>query len=324
MGELVNGVWHGRFSDVNTENGAFVRQDSLFRNWIRADGSTDFQPETGRYHLYVGHACPWAHRTLIFRVLKKLENVISVSYVQPHMGDDGWTFAGRDAATTDTVNGKDFLYEVYTLAKPDYTGKVTIPTLWDKQLQTIVNNESSEIIRMFNSEFQAFTDDETDYYPAGLREEIDRINAIVYDTVNNGVYRTGFAQSQEAYETSFTALFKSLDMLEQRLAKQRYLVGDILTEADWRLFPTLIRFDQVYYNHFKCNLRRIRDYPNLSNYLRELYQYPGIAATCNLELTKQHYYQSHKNINPTGIVPLGPEHDLDTPHNRGERLRVKS
>ena len=318
MGQLINGTWQGRFFEVDTENGRFVRQDSIFRNWIRADGSTRFRPEAGRYHLYVAHACPWAHRTLIFRALKKLENVISVSYVQPHMGDDGWTFAGNNAATTDTVNGKHFLYEIYTLAEPGYTGKVTIPTLWDKQLHTIVNNESSEIIRMINSEFQDFTDDETDYYPAGLRDEIDSINAIVYDTVNNGVYKTGFAQNQEAYEESCTALFKSLDMLEQRLAGQRYLVGDTLTEADWRLFTTLVRFDPVYHYHFKCNLRKIRDYPNLSNYLRELYQYPGIAGTFDLELTKQHYYQSHKNINPTGIVPLGPAIDLEAPHNRSE------
>ena len=318
MGQLVNGVWQGRFFEVDTENGRFVRQDSIFRNWIRADGSTRFQPQAGRYHLYVAHACPWAHRTLIFRVLKKLEDVISVSYVQPHMGDDGWTFADDDASTTDTINGKRFLYEIYTLAEPGYTGKVTVPTLWDKQLQTVVNNESSEIIRMFNSEFQAFTDDVMDYYPAGLRNEIDSINAIVYDTVNNGVYKTGFSNTQEAYEESFTALFKSLDMLEQRLAKQRYLAGDTLTEADWRLFTTLVRFDPVYHYHFKCNLRKIGDYPNLSNYLRELYQHPGIAATFNLELTKRHYYQSHKNINPTGIVPLGPEIDLEAPHNRGK------
>ena len=317
MGQLVNGTWQGKFFDVDTENGRFVRQDSIFRNWIRADGSTRFQPEAGRYHLYVAHACPWAHRTLIFRALKKLENIISVSYVQPHMGDDGWTFADHDASTTDTVNGKHFLYEIYTVAKADYTGKVTVPTLWDKQLQTVVNNESSEIIRMFNSEFQDLTDDKTDYYPVELRNEIDSINAVVYDTVNNGVYKTGFAQSQEAYEESFKALFESLDMMEKRLAGQRYLAGDTLTEADWRLFTTLVRFDPVYHYHFKCNLRKIRDYPNLSNYLRELYQYPGIAGTFNLELTKQHYYQSHKNINPTGIVPIGPEIDLDAPHNRG-------
>lgn len=318
MGQLVNGKWQGKFFEVDAENGRFVRQDSIFRNWIRADGTTDFLPEAGRYHLYVAHACPWAHRTLIFRALKKLEDIISVSYVQPHMGDDGWTFADDDTATTDTVYGKKFLYEIYTLAKPDYTGRVTVPTLWDKQSRTVVNNESSEIIRMFNSEFQAFTDDETDYYPEALQSGIDSINAVVYDTVNNGVYKTGFAQSQEAYEESFTALFKSLDMLEQRLASQRYLAGDTLTEADWRLFTTLVRFDPVYHYHFKCNLRKIRDYPNLSGYLRELYQYPGIAATFNLELTKQHYYQSHKNINPTGIVPLGPELNLDAPHNRGE------
>ena len=316
MGQLVNGKWQGKFFEVDTENGRFVRQDSIFRNWIRADGSTRFQPEAGRYHLYVAHACPWAHRTLILRVLKKLEDVISVSYVQPHMGDDGWTFADNETLTTDTVNGKRFLYEIYTLAEPGYTGKVTVPTLWDKQLQTVVNNESSEIIRMFNSEFQAFTDDDTNYYPVELRSEIDSINNVVYNTVNNGVYKAGFADSQEAYEESFRALFATLDMLEERLAKQRYLAGNTLTEADWRLFTTLVRFDPVYHYHFKCNLRKIGDYPNLSNYLRELYQYPGIAGTFDLELTKQHYYQSHKNINPTGIVPLGPELHLDEPHNR--------
>ena len=319
MGQLVNGKWQGKFFEVDSENGRFVRRDSIFRNWIRADGSSRFQPEAGRYHLYVAHACPWAHRTLIFRVLKKLEDVISVSYVQPHMGDNGWTFADNDALTTDTINGKQFLYEIYTLAEPGYTGKVTVPTLWDKQLKTVVNNESSEIIRMFNSEFQDLTDDEMDYYPAELRDEIDNVNAVVYDTVNNGVYKTGFAQSQEAYEESFRALFATLDILEERLTKQGYLAGNRLTEADWRLFTTLVRFDPVYHYHFKCNLRKIGDYPNLSNYLRELYQYPGIASTFNLELTKQHYYQSHKNINPTGIVPVGPEIDLDAPHNRGKK-----
>lgn len=315
MGELVNGTWQEK-PLIDSDNGRFVRQDSIFRNWIRADGLTDFLPEPDRYHLYVAHACPWAHRTLIFRKLKKLEGIISISYVNPLMADNGWAFDSNSELFRDGLNDKNFLYEIYTLAKNDYTGKVTVPTLWDKKLKTIASNESSEIIRMFNSEFREFTDDTADYYPETLRQDIDELNDIIYDTVNNGVYKTGFAQSQQAYEESFHALFNTLDMLENRLSGQRYLAGNKLTEADWRLFPTLVRFDPIYHYHFKCNLRKISDYPNLSNYLRELYQYPGIADTFNLELTKKHYYMSHDSVNPTRIIPLGPEIDLNAPHNR--------
>ena len=318
MGQLVNGKWEGRFFEVDSENGRFIRQDSVFRNWIRVDGSTRFQPDYGRYHLYVAHACPWAHRTLIFRKLKGLEGAISVSYVQPHMGNLGWSF-NDDDLTSDTLHRKKFLYEIYTLARPDYTGRVTVPTLWDKHLDTIVSNESADIIRMLNTEFEDFSTNHTDYYPVTLRREIDEINDLVYENVNNGVYRTGFATTQEAYGESVLSVFHTLDKLEDMLGKRRYLAGAELTEADWRLFPTLVRFDPVYHYHFKCNLKKIADYPNLSNYLRELYQYPGIAETFNLELTKQHYYQSHENINPTRIVPLGPEIDLTAAHDR-ERL----
>lgn len=316
MGLLVNGVWQDQWYNTKKSGGHFVRQDSIFRNWISADGSTGFKAEPGRYHLYVAHACPWAHRTLIFRKLKKLEDLIDISIVHPFMGEQGWTFDACDACIPDTVNHKHYLYEIYALAKPDYTGRVTVPTLWDKQKNTIASNESSEIIRMFNSEFSAFTDVETDFYPEELRPDIDEVSEIIYHTVNNGVYKCGFATTQEAYEESFYALFNTLDMIEKRLGEHRYLTGNRLTEADWRLFPTLVRFDAVYYGHFKCNLRRIIDYPNLSNYLRELYQYPGIAETFNLQLTKMHYYQSHESVNPTRIVPVGPKIDLNAPHDR--------
>jgi putative glutathione S-transferase len=322
MGLLVNGVWQDQWYDTKSTGGRFVRHDSVFRNWVTADGTKGpsgeggFKAEPGRYHLYVSLACPWAHRTLIFRKLKKLEDAISLSIVDPIMGEGGWTFSDFPGAIRDGVNGKNRLYEVYLLAKPDFSGRVTVPVLWDKQRKTIVNNESSEIIRMLNSAFDAFTDAREDYYPEELRGEIDRINKFVYPNINNGVYRTGFATTQHAYEEAFRDLFSALDEIEKTLSEHRYLTGARITEADWRLFTTLIRFDPVYVGHFKCNLRRIADYPNLSNYLRELYQWPGISKTVNLTHIKRHYYMSHPQINPTRIVPLGPEINLDAPHDR--------
>jgi glutathionyl-hydroquinone reductase len=321
MGLLERGAWTendaGRIKD-----GRFVRRPSVFRNFITPDGSAGptgeggFPAEVGRYHLYVSLACPWAHRTLIFRALKKLEDAISVSVTQAVFSERGWAFGNEPGATLDAANGKQALADVYRLTNPDYSGRVTVPVLWDKKRQTIVNNESSEIIRMFNSAFDAFTPVKTDYYSAALRGEIDRFNDKIYTTVNNGVYRAGFATTQEAYEEAARALFATLDELEALLSKQRYLAGRQQTEADWRLFTTLIRFDAVYYSHFKCNLRRIVDYPNLWNYLRDLYQVPGVAATVNLDHIKRHYYMSHRGVNPTGIVPMGPEIDFTTPHDR--------
>jgi len=321
MGHLLDGVWHDDFFN-HDDRGRFVRQATRFHNWVTPDGAAGptgeagFKAEPGRYHLYVSLACPWAHRTLIFRKLKKLEDAISVSVVDAVMGAEGWVFSNTPGAIPDTVEGKTRLSEIYLLADPKYTGRVTVPVLWDKQKKTIVNNESSEIIRMLNSAFDAFTSDHTDYYPNELRPEIDEINTLVYETVNNGVYRAGFASTQEAYEEAFRNLFATLDKLEERLSEQRYLVDNRLTEADWRLFTTLIRFDAVYFGHFKCNLRRIIDYPNLSNYLRDLYQVPGVAETVNIGHIKTHYYASHRKINPTGIVPVGPELDFDAPHDR--------
>ncbi|TDY00488.1 glutathione S-transferase family protein [Thiohalophilus thiocyanatoxydans] len=324
MSLMINGQLHEDWLDAETEDGEFVRQDSQFRHWVTPDGSPGpsgeggFAAEPGRYHLYVSYACPWAHRTLIFRKLKKLEDIISVSVVHPHMGPKGWDFRDYPDATGDTLYGYDYMHQLYTRADPHYSGIVTVPALWDKQHETIVNNESAEIIRMFNSAFDAWADDSVDMYPAALREAIDEINEAVYEPVNNGVYRTGFASTQEAYEKNFDTLFAALDELEQRLSKQRYLLGSQLTEADWRLFPTLLRFDPVYVGHFKCNKQRIADYPNLFNYLLELYQMPGIADTTRFEHIKQHYYYSHVELNPTRIVPKGPVQDLLQPHNRGE------
>ena len=299
-----------------------MRRDSQFRHWITADGSPGpsgkggFAAEPNRYHLYVSYACPWAHRTLIFRALKKLQNFISVDVVHPDMGEEGWKFANFPDASKDTVNNFDYLHQVYTLAQPDYTGIVTVPVLWDKKLRTIVNNESSEIIRMFNTAFNHLSGDQSDFYPEPLRTEIDSINQPVYDYVNNGVYRCGFATTQEAYEKAFDMLFDTLDQLEQRLSAQRYLVGNRMTEADWRLFPTLLRFDPVYVGHFKCNLRRIADYPHLSNYLRDLFQQPDIAQTFLLDHIKRHYYYSHPSLNPSRIIPKGPQIDYFAPHDR--------
>ncbi|TIS70151.1 MAG: glutathione S-transferase family protein, partial [Mesorhizobium sp.] len=261
--------------------------------------------------------CPWAHRTLIFRVLKKLEDIISVSVVHHFMGENGWTFTAEDGATGDTLYGLDFLHQIYAKADRGYSGRASVPVLWDKRQETIVSNESSEIIRMLNSGFDEWGDASLDFYPPALRSEIDRINALVYPAINNGVYRAGFATSQEAYEEAFGELFAALDTLEERLSKQRYLVGERITEADWRLFTTLVRFDPVYVGHFKCNLRRIADYPNLSNYLRDLYQVPGVSGTVSLHHIKSHYYGSHKSINPTGIIPAGPKLDYAAPHDRG-------
>ena len=328
MGLLVEGKWVDRWYDTKKSGGKFVRQDAKWRDWVTADGQPaegrkrGFKAEPGRYHLYVSLACPWAHRTLIFRKLKKLEEVISVSVVHHYMGKDGWTFLAEDGATGDTLYGFDFLHQIYTRADPAYTGRVTVPVLWDKKEETIVSNESSEIIRMLNSAFDEWGDASLDFYPKPLRGEIDRVNALVYPSINNGVYRVGFATTQEAYEEAFRKLFLALDQLEDRLSRQRYLIGDRLTEADWRLFTTLARFDPVYVGHFKCNLRRIADYPNLSNYLRDLYQAPGVSDTVNLRHIKSHYYGSHTTINPTGIVPAGPEIDYSAPHNRARLARA--
>ena len=321
MGLLVDGVWQ---EDVSrTKDGHFVRPATRFRNFVTADGGPGpsgeggFTAERGRYHLYISLACPWAHRTLIFRALKKLDDVISVSITEPLYGKTGWEFGTTPGTTPDTANGKSTMAEVYLLADPRYTGRVSVPVLWDKTRRTIVNNELAEIIRMLNAAFDAFTDVKTDYYPRPLRAEIDRINDLVYPNVNNGVYRAGFATGQAAYEEAARGVFAALDQLEQVLSGQRYLVRDQITEADWRLFTTLIRFDSVYYSHFKCNLRRITDYPNMWNYLRELYQVPGIAGTVSIDQIKTHYYGSQRQVNPTGIVPIGPLLDFDAPHDRG-------
>lgn len=319
MGRLIEGRWSDEWYDTKATGGRFVRKESAFRDHVRADGSTGFAPEAGRYHLYVSLACPWAHRTLIVRKQKRLEDAITVSVVHPLMADGGWSFANPDVTpgvTGDPLLHKEFLHEVYTEADPQYTGRVTVPVLWDRKRETIVNNESAEIIRMLNAEFDDLADASVDLYPEALRGEIDATNEFVYPNINNGVYRCGFATTQAAYEEAFAALFSALDEIDARLARRRYLVGDRITEADWRLFTTLVRFDAVYVGHFKCNLRRIADYPNLSGYLRELYQVPGIAETVSFEHIKRHYYQSHRTINPTGVVPVGPELELGRPHGR--------
>jgi putative glutathione S-transferase len=316
MGLLVEGVWHDRWYDTRKGGGRFERQASRFRDWVSADGSSGFEAAPGRYHLYVSLACPWAHRTLIFRKLKGLEAVVSVSVVHWHMGENGWEFREAPGATGDPVNGADYLHQVYTKADAHYSGRVTVPVLWDRETGTIVSNESSEIIRMLNREFDAWARPAPDYYPAAFKDAIDEINETVYRNVNNGVYKAGFATRQEAYEEAYDALFDTLDMLEARLARWRYLVGERLTEADWRLFTTLLRFDPVYVGHFKCNRCRLVDYPNLWAYTRELYQVPGVAETVDLHHIKQHYYGSHRTVNPTGIVPKGPEIDFAQPHGR--------
>ena len=323
MGLLVDGAWQDTWYDTKASGGRFRRTDAKFRNWITPDGSPGpsgeggFPAEAGRYHLYVSLACPWAHRTLIVRALKGLEEAISVSVVDPHMGAEGWVFGDSPGATPDTVNGATRLYEVYLKNDPGFTGRVTVPVLWDKRRGVIVSNESAEIVRMLNG---AFGTGEPDLYPADLAGEIDAVNARVYDAVNNGVYKAGFATGQDAYAEAFTALFAELDALESRLDAARYLCGDRLTEADIRLFTTLVRFDAVYVGHFKCNRQRIADYPNLSNYLRDLYALPGVAGTVNLTHIKRHYYESHPTINPTGIVPLGPVLDFAAPNDRAARF----
>jgi len=321
-GLFVDGVWHSEWYDTSANGGRFIPTEPVFRNWVTPDGSPGpsgkggFGAERGRYHLYVSLACPWAHRTVIFRKLKELESVISMSVVDPIMGDQGWQFGTGPGTTPDSVNHKQKLGEIYLLADPHYTGRVSVPVLWDKERCTIVNNESPEIIRMLNSAFAALTNDRADYYPPELRAAIDQINARVFSDINVGVYRSGFATAQPAYEEGCRAVFAALDFVEDILSRQRYLVGSRLTEADWRLFTTIVRFDAVYYSHFKCNLRRIVDYPNLSNYLRDLYQVPGIADTVSLDHIKRHYYMSMPAINPTRIVPLGPVLDFSAPHDR--------
>jgi putative glutathione S-transferase len=318
MGLLVEGQWYDRWYDTEASGGRFERSESVFRNWITSDGSSGFKAESGRYHLYVSLACPWAHRTLIFRKLKRLESHVSLSVVDWLMGENGWVFSDRRGAIPDSVNNAQFLYQVYAKARPSYSGRVTVPVLWDRERGTIVNNESSEIIRMFNTAFNRLpgVNADLDLNPDLLCVHIDHINAIVYDNVNNGVYKAGFATTQNAYEDAVKALFQTLDDLEWRLSRQRYLVGDRLTEADWRLFTTLVRFDAVYVGHFKCNIRRLIDYPNLWAYTRELYQVPGVAETVNMAHIKGHYFESHRMINPSGIVPAGPAIDFTAPHDR--------
>ena len=323
MGLLVNGKWVDEWYDTAATGGRFMRTRAQFRNWITADGSPGpmgeggYRAEAGRYHLYVSLACPWAHRTLIFRALKGLERMIDVSIVNPYMGEHGWTFEEAPGVIADPIHRARYLYEIYCRAKPDYSGRVTVPVLWDRQRGTIVSNESAEIIRMFNSAFDGIGALQGDYAPADLLRQIDEINAQVYDKVNNGVYKAGFATNQGVYESAVTALFDYLDELEQCLSRQRYLLGERITESDWRLFTTLIRFDSVYNGHFKCNLRRLVDYPHLWGFTRELYQWPRVAGTVSLRHIKEHYYRSHHTINPNGIVPAGPVLDLDRPHGRG-------
>ena len=322
MGKLVNGIWHDVWYDTKASKGEFKRSTSQFRNWITPDGSAGptgkagFKAEPGRYHLYISLACPWAHRTLIFRKLKHLEDIIGLSIVHPDMLKNGWEFKVEGKSTGDPVNGFDFFHQIYTQADGNYSGRVTVPVLWDRKTGTIVNNESAEIIRMFNSAFVEIADKSPDYYPQELRELIDVLNATIYENVNNGVYRAGFATTQQAYEKANRAVFETLDSLEETLGSQRYLAGDVITEADWRLFTTLIRFDNVYHGHFKTNTRRIEDYPNLAEYLRELYQVPGIAGTVDFDQIKRHYYVSQITVNPTQIVPMGPDIDYSRAHKR--------
>lgn len=324
MGQLVNGVWEDRWYDTKSSGGKFVRSNAKFRNWITPDGAPGpsgeggFAAQSGRYHLYVSYACPWAHRTLIFRVLKGLSDHIGVSVVHPDMIADGWTFDDSyPGATGDRLHGLPFVRDLYLKVDPDISGRVTVPILWDRERETIVSNESAEIIRMFNCAFDGITGNTDDYWPEVLREKIEPINQRIYDTVNNGVYKAGFATSQDAYDAAVVPLFDSLDWLEQRLAGNRYLMGEQITEADWRLFTTLIRFDLVYHLHFKCNRARIVDHPNLWQYLRELYQWPGVAGTVNFDHIVRHYHYSHDTVNPHRIIPINPEIDFDIPHGRG-------
>ena len=328
MGLLVDGIWHDQWYDTKKSGGAFVRSTSKFRNWITADGSAGpsgedgFKAESGRYHLYVSHACPWAHRTLIFRALKGLEDHISISVVDPDMLSDGWTLKGERGGTGDTLYGLEFMRDIYTKADPKISGRVTVPVLWDKQRETIVSNESAEIIRMLNCAFDGITGNTLDFWPEGQRDAIEEVNARIYDTLNNGVYKSGFATTQEAYEAAVLPLFETMDWLEERLSAKRYLMGDAVTEADWRLFTTLVRFDGVYHGHFKCNRARVVDYPNLWAYTRELYQWPGVAGTVHMDHITRHYHYSHESINPHRIEPIGPQIDWTAPHGRDALARA--
>lgn len=319
LGILAEGKWISR-RDQEDEQGRFIRPSTTFRHKITADGSSGFKAESGRYHLYISWACPWAHRTAILRKLKGLEDAIGLSVVAAEIDQNSWEFSDEPGAIPDTVNQTNYLWQLYLLAEPKYSGRVTVPVLWDKQTGTIVNNESREIIRMLDTEFDSIAQKDVNFYPEDLRSKIDETIDAIYQPINNGVYRAGFATTQLAYEEAVTELFDALDYWEGVLAKQRYLCGDIITEADWCMFTTLLRFDSVYYVHFKCNLRRIVDYPNLWNYLKDLYQQPGVRETCNLDHIKRHYYKSHPNVNPTRIVPKGPIIDFEAPHNR-DRVR---
>ncbi len=329
MGQLVDGVWHDTWYDTKSSGGKFVRSNAKYRNWITPDGAPGpsgeggFPAEAGRYHLFVSYACPWAHRTLIFRALKGLTDLITVSVVHPDMLSDGWTFATDfPGATGDTLYGSDFLREIYLKSDQNTSGRVTVPILWDKKRETIVSNESSEIIRMFNSAFDGLTGDTDDYWPEAMRDEIETVNARIYSTLNNGVYKSGFATSQGAYDEAVGELFDTMDWLEDRLSQNRYLMGDRITEADWRLVPTLFRFDLVYHLHFKCNRRRVIDYPNLWAYTRELYQWPGVAETVNFDHIVRHYHYSHDSINPHRIIPVNPVLDWTEPHGRAQMVRT--
>lgn len=330
MGQLIEGEWRDEWYDTKSTKGHFKRSSSAFRNWVTPDGEPGptgvggFKAEAGRYHLYVSYACPWAHRTLIFRSLKGLEDLIDVSVVHWLMAENGWTFADGDGVVGDPILNARFMHQIYTAAEPKYSGRVTVPVLWDKKTATIVSNESADIIEMFNSAFDGVGARPGDYFPAHLRQEIDAVNERIYDTLNNGVYKAGFATTQEAYLTALDPLFDTLDWLEQRLAGQRYLVGNQSTAADWRLFPTLYRFDAIYHTHFKCSRRRLMDYPNLWAYTRDLYQHPGISGTVNIEHARRHYFESHRTINPHGIVPAIPAWlDFTAPHGR-DQLQSKA
>lgn len=319
MGLLVNGNWQDQWYDTDKHGGEFVRESAQLRDWIgrqAPQGVNSHPAEADRYHLYVSLACPWAHRVMIMRALKGLGGLVGASHVSPLMLDQGWTYEQSEGSSGDPVNGVYYHHQLYTLTDPHYTGRVTVPALWDKQRNVIVNNESADLLRIFNQAFDGMTGNRLDFYPPALQEEIDAVNADVYEHINNGVYKSGFATDQAVYEKHVTALFDSMERMEQRLDQQRYLAGEWLTEADIRLFTTLVRFDAVYHGHFKCNLKRIEDYPNLSNYLREIYQWPGVAETVNMEHIKRHYYYSHDMINPTRIVPAGPLLDLERAHDR--------
>lgn len=318
MGLLVNGIWQDQWYDTKSSNGAFVREDSKFHHQVVSSPQTEkeFEADKDRYHLFVSYACPWAHRALIFRKLKKLDNVIGVTVVEADMLENGWEFQKNDPSLGDLGLNYQYLYELYSETKPNYTGRVTVPVLWDKQTKQIVNNESSQIIRFFNSSFSKFSPVQYNFYPEELRAEIDKVNEDIYHNINNGVYKCGFATTQEAYESAFDNLFAALDRLESRLSKSRYLVGNRMTEADWRLFTTLVRFDHVYYTHFKANHKRIADYENLSQYLRDLYQFQNVRETTHLDHIKRHYFYSHTTINPFRIVPKGPSLSFESPHDR--------